>query len=338
MKRTAETSINILSLISAIADEDDGKLKLLKKFQYWGILQAEVCCSHPKCNEKMVLCKDTHYNDGYIFICKSPKHIPAGNNNNKITRWQFKRRKSVRSETFFQGSHLSIMQIFLFIKMWLSNTSLKVMSNEFGFSERTAINWNQFCYEVVTQYCVNCSSKIGGNGRTVEVDEAVFGKRKYNRGRLMKSQWVLGGIEGETGNCFLVPIQNRKRETLFEVIQNNINPGTTIMTDCWRAYEGLEELGHYTVNHTNNFVDPNTNAHTQRQEVLWRHVKVTLPNYSRHQNLMVGYLSKFIFTRKMKMQNMNPTFEFMRHATELFKTNSLKAIASYYKIKIVLID
>ena len=32
----------------------------------------------------------------------------------------------------------------------------------------------------------------------VEIDESLFGKRKYNRERLCNGQWVLGGICVET--------------------------------------------------------------------------------------------------------------------------------------------
>ena len=36
--------------------------------------------------------------------------------------------------------------------------------------------------------------KIGGPGFIVEIDEAKFGKWKYNRGRVVDGNWVLGGI------------------------------------------------------------------------------------------------------------------------------------------------
>ena len=38
------------------------------------------------------------------------------------------------------------------------------------------------------------SEMIGGQGKIVKIDESKFGKRKYNKGRLVEGQWVLGGI------------------------------------------------------------------------------------------------------------------------------------------------
>ena len=35
----------------------------------------------------------------------------------------------------------------------------------------------------------------------------------------------------------------RDRQTLMEIIRRRVKPGTHIITDCWAAYNGLDELG-----------------------------------------------------------------------------------------------
>lgn len=101
-----------------------------------------------------------------------------------------------------------------------------------------------------------CSKPIGGPGTIVQIDEAKFGKRKYNRGRTVDGTWVLGGICSETGDMFMETVDKRDKETLIPIILRCVLPGTTIITDCWKAYSGLSEydLQHLTVNHTYHFV------------------------------------------------------------------------------------
>ena len=48
----------------------------------------------------------------------------------------------------------------------------------------------------------------------VEVDEAKFGKRKYNRGRWREGHWVLGGVERGTDNVFMEVVPTRDAATL----------------------------------------------------------------------------------------------------------------------------
>lgn len=59
---------------------------------------------------------------------------------------------------------------------------------------------------------------------------------------------------------FIVPVPERTKETLINVIKEWIMPGTIIISDCWKAYKCLEneDFKHYTVNHKLNFVDPDT--------------------------------------------------------------------------------
>ena len=52
------------------------------------------------------------------------------------------------------------------------------------------------------------SEKIGGPGKTVQIDESKVGKRKYHRGHRVEGQWVFGGIEEDTRKCFLVPVED----------------------------------------------------------------------------------------------------------------------------------
>ena len=87
--------------------------------------------------------------------------------------------------------------------------------------------------------------------------------------------WVLGAIDRQTKNCFLVPCPGNKRDaaTLLPIINRWILPGSIVHTDEWSAYNGLTAAGftHETVNHSIQFVEPLSGTHTNTQEGLWYH-------------------------------------------------------------------
>ena len=124
---------------------------------------------------------------------------------------------------------------------------------------------------------IKTNDKIGGLGTIVEIDEAMFGKRKYNRGRVVDGSWVLGGVQRQSNKCFLAvcPQNTRSEAVLLPIIQKYIAPGTLIITDKWKAYINLGRHGyiHEDVNHSQNFVDPVSGAHTNSIEGTWTHVK-----------------------------------------------------------------
>lgn len=118
--------------------------------------------------------------------------------------------------------------------------------------------------------------KIGGPNTVVEIDETKIGKRKYNRGRLQEGTWILGMLERQSGNIRLIkcPLNKRDQKTLFELIIENVEPNTTIMTDKWKGYSSLSgSFHHLTVNHTYNFIDPLSHASTQQIEATWSSLK-----------------------------------------------------------------
>jgi ISXO2-like transposase domain len=62
---------------------------------------------------------------------------------------------------------------------------------------------------------------------------------KYNRGRKRDGVWVFGGVDRETDECFMVPVPDRKADTLIPIIKKFIRPGSTIYSDFWKAYDCL---------------------------------------------------------------------------------------------------
>lgn len=141
-----------------------------------------------------------------------------------------------------------------------------------------AVNeWNNHYRCVIAQHFASNPLKIGGPGVVVEI-ETVITKRKYNRGALRaEEQWYFGGVERGSNRCFICPVERRDAATLLPIIQKFIEPGTVIISDKWAAYNRIDQLPemyeHYTVNHSENFVDPSTGAHTQTIEGTWSHFK-----------------------------------------------------------------
>jgi len=80
----------------------------------------------------------------------------------------------------------------------------------------------------------------------------------------------VGGICRETDKIFvaLCPENKRDSQTLLSIVEEHVDNRSTVIRDCWRAYEQLDQDNwqHLTVNHSHNFIDPHTSAHTQNIE------------------------------------------------------------------------
>ena len=44
-------------------------------------------------------------------------------------------------------------------------------------------------------YCYEEKKMIGGKDHVVQIDEDHFGRRKYDRGRIIRGRWIFVGIE-----------------------------------------------------------------------------------------------------------------------------------------------
>jgi transposase-like protein len=208
--------------------------------------------------------------------------------------------------TFFQKSRLPINTIMLISYFLLAGTNYKTIMICTGVSKDTICNWGNFFRELLAldiQSLPEIERKIGGEGIVVEVDESKFGKRKYQRGHRVEGVWIVGGVERtDARRMFAVAVENRNAQTLREVIEQHILPGSIVYTDCWRGYrdEDLAELEmqHSTVNHTNFFVDPETGVHTNCIEGTWSGIKIQVPYRHRTRSFVDGHLMSFIWRRR----------------------------------------
>ena len=134
---------------------------------------------------------------------------------------------------------------------------------------------------------------------------------------------VWGNMQG-TKECFVVPVNSRDKATLLPIIQDRILPGTCVMSDLWRAYDCLNDEGfqHLTVNHSLNFVDPDTGAHTQNIEnTLWV-AKRSLPQTGRSRDMFENYLLEFLWRRHYRTHDSFPFFVFLEHIAEIYRVNN----------------
>lgn len=95
-------------------------------------------------------------------------------------------------------------------------------------------------------------------------------------------------------------------------MQDWIEPSTTIISDYWKAYDCLSHQGyiHLKANHSMNFKDPETGAHTNAIESSWRAVKAITSSSGRRKSNIPGNLARYMFYKRCKELNLNRTLEF----------------------------
>ena len=70
---------------------------------------------------------------------------------------------------------------------------------------------------------------------------------------------MFGIIEDKPdGRLYIQMVRNKDAVTLKQIIKDQVRDKTTIFTDCWPSYDGLEKMKgykHYSVNHSEHFVE-----------------------------------------------------------------------------------
>ena len=249
------------------------------------------------------------YIDGFCFLCYNEGCY---------------KEMSIRHGSFFSKSKLPLKKLLLFIYMWSTNSSGPSILQELDISNNTMGDWSRFMREKITEYFINYPVRIGGIGKTVEIDETLVAKRKYHRGRLVEQVWVFGGVErsdvsGQVPKkSFAIIVPDRSRETLIPLIIRYIDPGTRIISDGWAAYSVIGDFNytHEVVIHEENFVSPiSGDIHTQNVEGMWSVLKRKLKRKGTH---ITPFIEEYIAEVLFRYQNGDRIFEVM---LDLLKIN-----------------
>ncbi|XP_055948295.1 uncharacterized protein LOC129981472 [Argiope bruennichi] len=261
-----------------------------------------------ECGQGMNLTERKDLGDGVNWVCRRQGHYC---------------KVSIRANSWFANSRMDLSTVLLATAMWVKGCTHSFIMEEADIARQTATDWMSFCREVCVCMLVNESVKLGGPGKIVEIDESKFGKRKYNKGKMVEGAWVFGGVERYSNKCFMTVVQDRTSETLLSVLKEWVIPGSTVMSDCWKSYDCLSEEGfvHLTVNHSLTFKDPDTGAHTNSIEGTWAACKRSLKGTRRVKDGMDGYLAEYIWRRCHRSGVKSTTRQFFESIIKVYPPN-----------------
>lgn len=298
-----EIKENIMSLMPIFADESNAIIFAIQNNLIYQIMTCN------KCGSQMSLITDPSKIHGAKWYC----------NNCKISR-------CLLYGSVFYGAKIPIGKILFLLYCWTYGYSCNITSHEVDVNINTVTYYFTLFRNACDSYVISSDFQpIGGIGKTVQIDETLMCKRKYNVGRVLNQVWIFGGICVEDKQFFCIAVPNRNTTTLSEEIKNYISPGTTIISDCWKGYNFLSksnEYTHLTVDHSKNFVNPDNGANTQTIERLWRELKKINKKYEGiPRNKVNEHISEF--TWRYNVLN-NTNTKFMKAVKLIADTQFLK--------------
>lgn len=157
-------------------------------------------------------------------------------------------------DTAFYRSNMSLTAYF-YAMLLFSNCASGVRSSflrrQLGIHPKSA---HRLCNRIrLHMASYERPAKLGGPGKLVEVDEVLL-RHALCPG---KGQHQLTSVMGLAcqGKVITGIVADRKRRTLHANILKFVEPGSTIVTDDWCGYKGLERLGfrHISVNHSRGY-------------------------------------------------------------------------------------
>ncbi|KAH7825741.1 uncharacterized protein MONOS_4310 [Monocercomonoides exilis] len=132
---------------------------------------------------------------------------------------------------------------FICLSYWLK-IPITTISTILGVGKKT-VGFRGSVIRVCCSKLWNSTQRVvGGEGKIVEMDEAIWRKRKYGRGRKKEQIWIFGWVErlegGGTGSSFMTIVLKRKKNYIDP---NNPKIHSSENNDHFRRMENVFMFG-----------------------------------------------------------------------------------------------
>ncbi|XP_023235531.1 uncharacterized protein LOC111634928 [Centruroides sculpturatus] len=210
--------------------------------------------------------------------------------------------RSVWAGTFLENKQIDFVTLWRFILtllIWKPPRTPQI-TRFLGLTQKTIVYWYSFCREVFIHDVFSKAERLGGQDRVVEVGEAKLKCWKFDKDSTFEGESVFWGVERETLRNFLISVDTCDGDTLLSVLREWVVPGATVMSDCWKAYDCLENEGfrRLTVDYSYNFVDIRIGSHLNPTNNTWREICSSIPRKGVRKDKTLGYLAEGLFKAK----------------------------------------
>lgn len=238
---------------------------ILKWCMMKGLIARKYKC--PKCNARMLLAEYKTMIDGWAWQCRKT----VNGKKHRVNR-------SIRRGSWFYCSQLSLIKVLHLTYMWVAKYKQWQIKYELRVASQTIVDWIKFSRLVCVNACLNESSTLGGENRTVELNECVFDGQKYSSESSVKGAWIVWGVERGSKKFFFEVVKEKSKTMLLDVIQKWINVGSTIISDFWKEYGASkdEEFQTLAVNYSWTLKSLETKGQNCIAKTLWNSIKHSL--------------------------------------------------------------
>lgn len=149
----------------------------------------------------------------------------------------------------------------------------------------------------------------------VEADESFYGGKNKNRhadkkvknsqGRSFKDKTPIVGLIQRGGKMTAVVVKDTKRDTLQPIIKRFVAKGSTLISDDWMGYTGIEShVNHYSIKHADRGYkhDYDSTIHTNNIEGSWKIMKNSLRDMYNHvsRKHLQTYVDEFVYRYNLR--------------------------------------